>query len=513
MTGEPELELDEIQGNILPGFKKDHQHFLFFRVEDASGAASFLRRLTPRIWTARQVLMAHSLWKLLRDARGAEPPDLKTIMINIAFTRDGIGRFMPREDLDKFDDDGFAAGLAQRAGIIGDPIGPGEPGSPATWFFGGSASTAVDVVVLLASDDLAWLQTEAAELIKDARASGITLVHCDAGRVRPGKEAGHEPFGFRDSISEPALRGRWPGQDRFVVDRTLPPSPAFDGLRRDFAAPGRPLVYPGHFLFGYDRQDRDRPDTPIPGPEAPDWAKNGSFMVYRRLRQDINGFAKFLEDTTRGLATKIPGITSEWVGAHLVGRWRSGTPVMRSPDHDIGLDDPANNYFTFRRAPPVALPGDAAPLNLADPNGNICPLSAHIRKVNPRDDDPEDLGAASRTLQKLLIRRGIPFDETSLRPGDEGLLFVAYQTSFVDQFEFLMQSWVNKPDTPRSGGGFDPILAASPGRSITIRAGGQPEVLPFPSRFVTATGGDYFFTPSISTLKALDSTAPPTIRT
>jgi hypothetical protein len=39
------LHLDEIQGNILAGFSKDHQRFLFLRIDDVAKAKTWLRTL------------------------------------------------------------------------------------------------------------------------------------------------------------------------------------------------------------------------------------------------------------------------------------------------------------------------------------------------------------------------------------------------------------------------------------------------------------------------------------
>ena len=71
--------------------------------------------------------------------------------------------------------------------------------------------------------------------------------------------------------------------------RNWPDGPEFDDYRTRFAGPGRPLVWPGHFLFEYLRQMRDQPEELLLSsePPGPSWAKNGSFLVYRRLAQDV----------------------------------------------------------------------------------------------------------------------------------------------------------------------------------------------------------------------------------
>src|SRR5439155_11481556 len=104
-----------------------------------------------------------------------------------------------------------------------------------------------------------------------------------------------------------------------------------------------------------------------------------------------------------------------------------------------------------------------------DPEGLKVPFAGHIRKAYPRNDRSEeefpDLGEVSTQTHRLL-RRGIPFGRqsasTPLQPADDvedrGLLFLAYQVSIVDQFEFVTRNWVNNADFKHQGAGFDPII-------------------------------------------------------
>jgi len=57
---------------------------------------------------------------------------------------------------------------------------------------------------------------------------------------------------------------------------------------------------------------------------------------------------------------------------------------------------------------------------------------------------------------------------------DRGLLFLAYQTSIVDQFEFVTKNWVNNADFKENGTGFDPIIgqnSVDPTRRRTFKLG------------------------------------------
>ena len=65
-TDEPLLALDQIQGNVIPGFLKDHQHFFFFSITEADAARKCLSRFHARLSTAAAVLVSHKEWKAER---------------------------------------------------------------------------------------------------------------------------------------------------------------------------------------------------------------------------------------------------------------------------------------------------------------------------------------------------------------------------------------------------------------------------------------------------------------
>jgi len=497
---EPLLALDEIQGNIIPGFLKDHQHFVFFVVTDASAAKKCLSNLNSRLSTAAEVLKAHSLWKEQRQRLGREPDAAHYVFMNVALSAAGLGKLTTRGEVDEFVDVAFKMGLAERSSYIGDPDAKSEPGHVSGWVVGGAVHR-VDGVLIMASDDLSWLLEKQKEMVKEFSAQGMKIVHEDLGDVNGAAKAGHEHFGFKDGISQPAVRGRWPTEPfDFVSPRTFPKDATFDAMRADFAEPGRRLIWPGHFVFGYGRQKADDPRTydPANQPKGPAWAENGSLLVYRRLRQNPDEFWKFVQDTVNALAKKYPKSAPDKrrVGALLVGRWDSGTPLVRSPDKDIGITGDALNYFTFDAKSTPAPPGDSWP-NMADPDGLSCPLAAHIRKVNPRDQ-ATDLGFAERTPPKMMLRRGITY---AAKTDDKGLLFVSYQSSIVDQFEFLMKQWVNKANTPQDHAGHDPILSRGRNRVFNVTIEKKVEEIPLTSTFVVPTGGEYFFSPSIGFFK------------
>lgn len=97
-------------------------------------------------------------------------------------------------------------------------------------------------------------------------------------------------------------------------------------------------------------------------------------------------------------------------------------------------------------------------------------------------------------------------------------MFVCYQTSIVDQFEFIQSAWANAPGFPldktRPGGGavtpgHDPIIGQA-GRARQMDeplpnypTGSVRSTLDMPEPFVVPTAAGYFFMPSLSTLRAM----------
>jgi Dyp-type peroxidase family len=283
-------------------------------------------------------------------------------------------------------------------------------------------------------------------------------------------------------------------------------------------------VWPGQFVLGYQRQDSHNALDPLSAAvPTPAWAKNGSYVVVRRLKQDVPAFWKSVSQLSRD--ERFGGLTQERLGALLVGRWTSGAPVTRTSVADdvvLAADDFANNNFGFRDAvapapiiPSMNYGGDHFPTSSGDLLGLVCPHAAHIRKANPRDL-PTDTGGKNDTLTRLILRRGIPFGSSVANPlaptteelaTERGLMFVSYQTSIKNQFEFLLNHWANVDDQPQSGG-MDPLLgqrfdASGTNRRIALIPdnNGSLQQAEIDATWITPTGGGYFFSPSVSAIR------------
>ena len=490
---DPVLALDDIQCDILIGLQKDGECFLFFTIADlplfkaALHAAVLLGLVTSAsIGKSREQQIA-SL-KAARDKTRIPIPGM-----NIGFTHRGLGKMLgdPNYAVGKVNfDSSFQAGASARAQDLGDVAGLW----PQVFQQG-----ALDGVMLITGGD---------ELEADMHANAILSLFGSAidppvfrqnGATRPGQR-GHEHFGFLDGVSQPGIRG--------LTARENPNDPN-QGL------PGQDLLWPGEFVFGYDGQKPANPgdqvskDDPDPAKPLPfSWMKNGSFMVWRRLEQDVPAFNAAVHQEAERLEMDVT-----LLAARMVGRWPSGAPVVMAPLQDapmLAASPFKNNDFEYGRD---------------DPDQRRCPYAAHIRKTYPRDDLNGIFGgeAGEASVQTRRIRRaGIPFgpdfdEEADNASESRGLMFVCYQTSIPEQFEFVQKDWANNQNfvpgkvypKPTGGSvtpGLDPIIGQGGSRDMdepfpNYPAGSRRETLKNLPQFVTATAAGYFFLPSLSALK------------
>jgi deferrochelatase/peroxidase EfeB len=106
-----------------------------------------------------------------------------------------------------------------------------------------------------------------------------------------------------------------------------------------------------------------------------------------------------------------------------------------------------------------------------------------------------------------VIRRGRAYGpklpEGAVDSVDRGLILIFVNAIIARQFEFIQHSWLNDPHFNGLYNDADPIVGsqsnnefAAPGEPIGRRCTGLP-------RFVTVTGGAYFFMPGIRALRYL----------
>ncbi len=512
---EPLLDGGDIQGNILPGLNRPERYLVAFTCTEKARLQAALRLLRPLITTMTEALAFRDERKRAFLMNTRVPPS-EHLWVNVALSVRATNALGATGVLDLDDDDGsFAGGMT--SGLLGDPFNPVLPdGSPNpahrnNWR-AGSPSTRVDVLIIFAHD--ANVAQAATLIVHDvAQLIGSEPVYQEEGRILSGET---EHFGFRDGISQPGVRGRTlqDGIDRLITTRYGVPSR--NGI--DFGKTGQPLVWPGQFLTGQPLSEDDRPSLP---PEL----TNGSFLVFRRLRQDVPAFYR----DTDALAARLTAATGQTVTGsdlrtRIVGRFPSGASLMRhdrEPNRVDGLNE--INYFDFGTAlPEITLDdGTVVPGSFADPDvlrGRRCPVWAHTRKVNPRDLGT-NRGGPLETIGFQMLRRGIPFGPpydhaNAANPENQkerGLLFLSYQRKIAAQFSILNHDWMNNRDAPQAGG-FDLLV----GQHVPDNGGGLYAAKtatffgPTPgasdtgtdfsvsAQWVIPTGGAFLFAPSMA---------------
>jgi galactose oxidase len=498
--GENQLDVDDIQGDILVGLQKDFELFVGFSIADAAAFRTFLSVLTPRITTLRTTLEREFILNMRHHA--AQKEVFTFIGTNIGFTAAGL-KALGIPDLDKIRDNSFLAGLAARSGSLNDPTS--GIGAPENWVIGGPGQD-LHGLLIITGPDQSSVHAQLDRINVLAGTSWIGLGNTLEGSTRR-QNRGHEHFGFLDGVSQPGVRGQI--DSAFPSHKFLTPAENPDDAGQ--GKPGQDLLWPGEFVFGYPGQKAD--DVDAPG-EISDgglsWMKNGSFMVFRRLKQLVSEFETFCDDQAATLETDA-GL----IAARMVGRWPSGAPLVTSPLQDNAApakDDRLVNAFEFTQ----------------DKLGRRCPFAAHIRKSYPRNDVTPAVDASTPEFEQRqisestaqthrIIRAGIPFgddpsdDEQKAKRTlhDRGLMFVCYQTSIANQFEFIQSAWVNNPAFPPAAGPVgseDAIIGQAAEASRLRRFVGVSSEYPSGPRgraiadFVIPTGGGYFFVPSINTM-------------
>jgi Dyp-type peroxidase family len=437
------LPLGDIQGLILRGYGMNALSVFVLRVEQQAAARRALGALT---------VMSATPWDVKPDS-----------CLNVALTYEGLVALGLSEDsLRSFPED-FVQGAVARAANVGDE----GPNAPVHWK-PSLTGPGVHVLVLLFAKDDALRAAEKARWQSVWTAGGAMVEIADLqGDMLPG-EVAH--FGYRDGFSQPTLAGGLPNP----VPDTLPEAPA------------------GEFLLGYPSQFSEL-TYPVPQPEA--LGMNGSFLALRLLEQNCAAFEALL-----ARAPAQYGIDGETLAAKMVGRWRNGVPLSLSPD--TATPDPPLSLDQLNGYDYV--PTDADPSIFDDRRGYRCPIGSHMRRNNPR----HAAVAGNSGLRHRIVRRGLPygppFDPAHPDDGAErGLLGLFIVVSLKDQFEFLMEHWVNG-DTfaPGLAGTKDPILGNLNGGTFTIpRQGAPPMVISDLPQLVETRGAAYAFLPSLTALQ------------
>ena len=482
--------LDDIQGIITSGYGHLPQAAYFFvTMANADGARRWLARLSTSITSSRR-------W----TGRGSTEGKPR-VAVNIGITAEGLrASGLSAEVLRTFPLE-FQEGIAsqERSRILGDT----GASAPEEWEVGGPHTGPVHAMLLLFAADESALE-------EICRVQRDILESCDgvaelSGSMQRGyrAETESEPFGFHDGIAQPPIAG--------------------------LAGHGVPT---GEFILGYENHYGLIPPTPVvpreqdPGGTLPrltspyhatrdlgDLGRHGSYLVYRKLQQDVAGFWQFMAREAARDGSADPA-RMVWLASKCVGRWPSGAPLMLSPDRDDPQLAEKDDFFYA-----------------GDPDGARCPVGAHVRRTNPRDALKPYPAPQSRSMTEAhrLLRRGRTYGpplfdprvldcdsgydmlEALARIRDDGqrrgVHFFCVNASLKSQFEFVQQAWCNNPRFGGLNDNMDPLTsspcsAETPSRMTIPHARGSLRTHPLP-RFVTVKAGAYLFLPSLTAIRYL----------
>ena len=523
----PDVESADIQAIARTAFSPlTGATYLLFRVVDASAARRWLGALRPT-----------SVADL--GPEGARTP--VTEATQVAITAAGLRALGVAEAIVQRFGPEFVDGMAgnpNRSQRLGD-VGGNAPGN---WSWGaGEREPHVLLMLFSRAERIGALQAEAQGA---AERGGLALIE----ELRTADMGGVEPFGFADGVSQPSFdwdRARTPGgkADRAYTN-LLALGEILLGYHNEYGFPAElPKVAAGEGAADLLRPAAD-------GAGARDLGRNGSYLVFRQLAQDVPGFWRWMAKEAAHA-----GLDAQALAETMVGRRMGGAPL---PDFETGL------------ALPGVDPGDRALNGFlfdSDPDGLSCPIGAHIRRANPRTGDapaqvdgPIDylltmLGLTTRRLDKptastlpweknttvwpylrheddaiassrfhRILRRGREYgqkidlaaalDPSTPDPG-AGLQFICLNANIARQFEFVQGAWLANAKFAALTGEQDPLLGnrepfPAPPISETpqptdgfTRPGADPARrrsagLP---QFVTVRGGAYFFLPGLAALK------------
>jgi Dyp-type peroxidase family len=450
------LNAADIQGFAMRGYTFPVARFVLMEIADAEGGRALLLRMLDQITTAQR-------WDVKPDST-----------LNVAFTYAGLVQLgLPDATLLSFPVE-FVQGMRARAPILEDSGKSAPEHWDSVW-----QKSQVHVWVAIYAESPAVLARRCAVLQQSLRDTGGAriLYEQDSSLLldRNGNYSAKEHFGYTDGFGNPDFEGAdrksQPGQGKLTADGSWVP------------------LATGEFLLGYPDEAGEIPSAPVPHLLA----KNGTFMVYRKLHQNVATFRRYLDEH----ASQYAG-GKEKLAAKFIGRWRDGTPLELSPDKEdpsMVNDRARSTNFTYG----------------ADTEGTRCPIGAHMRRVNPRDAFGFNGALINR---RRIMRRGLPYgvctppDEPAIDSDEHGVIFIVLNASISRQFEFVQQQWIQYGNDSRQGSDRDPLMAAHNGHGrFMIQGDTSPSNPPYmctglPS-FVETRGGDYFFMPSLTALRLI----------
>jgi deferrochelatase/peroxidase EfeB len=434
------VDFANVQGLVVSMYPRRVVRHLLFRFGGKAGARSFVRELLPSI--------------TMGDAPLDAAPDP---FINVGITYQGLQALDAESALLNALSSSFREG--PNPGRLGDAAG--SQSAVENWWERRFRTEDVHCIVHLHVHSDEACETVSAFARQLAQEAGMTeLIPRMDGTVLDARSLGDGKlhFGYTDGISHPDIR--W--------------DDACTAGQIDFR----------EFLLGYASGAQASP-PPL---------RDGAYGAFRWIYQDVATFNRFLHTEGPRLFPDRQD-AEELLAAKMMGRWRDGTPLVRSPESpDSKLT--RNNDFAYERD---------------DPNGYRCPFSAHIRVVNPRDQPLDTVAAVGKVPP--VLRRGMPYGpilegfEDDSR--DRGIIGIFVCSDLRRQL-YTLTGWIQRND-------FSPVYdsnrrvqdalvanRALPGvvAQFTIPRPGGSTTATLPD-FVHTKGTAFLLYPSKSTLQKL----------
>lgn len=486
------LETHDIQGLLLSSYTHlPFSKYLFLHFGAAEAAKNWLAEIVPLVTDAN--------YPKGPDGRAIDPPSA----LNLAFTAPGI--IALGHSVDTFSQE-FKEGIADRSaaglgtedeGTRSKRLGDTSLNSPRNWEIGSPLAPpelTLHVCLIIQELSEAALQQSYAAQTALLTKYGISILNEETGFI-PYQD-GLEHFGFADGIAEPDLVGS-PKRIKDAQSCVQPGEFILGYINEYGRLPATPTVSPEQDKFNNLPTEDHAPDPEHPNEVQPkDLGRNGTYMVFRKLHQDVAQWRRYFVEN-------FPQEERDLMQAKFIGRWHSGAPLVKYPDKEPFSGETMGqgrvNDFCYAQA---------------DPQGLRCPVGAHIRRVNPRDSLEDDPAESIKSVNRhRLLRRGalfgakLPVGVTEDDGVPRGVLFLGLNSDIKRQFEFIQQTWIQRPKFAGLYDETDPVLGnhsdGSGLNNLTIQKCPVRQRVTGLPQFVTVKGGAYFFLPGIAALSFL----------
>jgi deferrochelatase/peroxidase EfeB len=387
-----------VQAIVARSSAKPFIAVLLFKLGDAAGARAFLKQWLPKTPAGMAPeIDGQPAFHFLFSWKGLEA---------LLSGRPGFDVAQGRQQFEVF----FVDPRQAPDGAVATQLGFLGASAPASWWDGKFTSGDVDLAVHISFDDAEQKIDYLGRLRRSAANYGVQELMLEGGE--DGALSGFRPadgrlhFGYRDGITAPQVD--W--NDTHVAG----------------------TVDCREFVVGYPNDDY--PTSPQNPGVWQDFARDGSYVGLSWAYQDVAGFNKFLQDSASQVVQRVGAdLAEEWIAAKLLGRWRNGSPLSKYPD-----------------APPTTAQLDDGFGYADDPLGIKCPVGAHIRIVNSRD---QPLKFANQVRfpkgPPRVIRRGFSYgphlDGTLDDRKDRGIVGLFYFARVNEQFYTILR-WIQKTE-------------------------------------------------------------------